>query len=321
MSDEPFKQLVAKPFIESIRKYYQPPPCNAPDVPIPNPDKEIIALATAVFQGVDPRVYDTHRVLVAQLAVDYGPNLWIIPIHERMTFPDAPLFSVAAMMNMEDVVGKRADWFFWVEDDICVPKDIVRKLRAAADPEERPFVAAIGYDRNPPFPIAVWDFREGGNLEQWTSIPDQEVVQAGATGLTAALIHRSVFDRVKEPYFASGSAMLTMGHKDNQIQRGIKPDAWWSCRLKDAGIPTFIHTGINVTHLGARIPVNRETVTFLRSEFGRKDAERRFRGGNLQSKPNERVDSPVHADIRQGVPEGVGGTHGVDGELGEEILT
>lgn len=311
------KQLLAKPLVRSVMDYYQPPLCTVPSPSLPDDNGEIFVLATACFQGIDPRAYDTHRHLVAQMAVDYKNNLWMIPVHERMTFPDAPLFAVAAMFNMEEYASRKADWFVWVEDDICVSQDTVRKLRAAADPIKRPFVAAVGYDRNPPFPISVWDWEDDG-LVRWETIPDQEVVQAGATGLTAALIHRSVFDRVKEPYFAAGSAMLTLGHKDNQIQRGIKPDAWWSCRLKDAGIPTFIHTGINVTHLGARIPVNRETAPFLGKEFSGKDAERKFRG---QSGDDKRISSPVHADIRQSVSEGVGGTHGTSNELGEEILT
>ena len=318
MPSNPLRQLVAKPTIAAIVEYYQPPLCQAP-APTCNPDKEVVVLATACFQGVDPRVYDTHRALVAQLAVDYGVNLWIIPVHERMPFPDAILFTLGAMMNMEVATGRKADWFFWVEDDVCVPKDIVRHFRANADPAKRPFIAAVAYDRNPPFMPAVWDWLPDGNLRQWTheEVPQAGLHEVGAVGLTAALIHRSVFDRVEEPYFAAGSPMLTFGDKKNQIVKGIKPDGWWSIRLKQKGIPSYVHAGVLVTHLSARIPINRDTAIMFRDlpGFHFADFERTMRG-QLAQGMDTRNGGSVPPGVRQGGPQGLDGGHDGGGGAG-----
>ena len=307
MPNQPTRQLVAKPSVAAITEYFQPPIARIPSPPQPVPHKEVVALATACFSAVDPRVYDTHRMLAGQMCIDYGSNLWMIPIQERMPFPDACIYSIACMMNTERQIGRKANWFFWLEDDVCVEKDAFRKLRAVAHPEQRPFVAAIGYDRNPPFPPAVWD-KEGDSLRQWTpdDVPAEGVHKVGATGLVCAIIHRTLFDKIDEPYFAAGSPVLSFGGPTTEVIRGIKPDAWWSCRLAEKGIPTYVHAGVMTTHLGARLPVNVETAVELRNieAFSRANYERTFRGRH-----QKRDSSAVPAGVRQGGPPSVAGGH------------
>ncbi len=230
------------PSLAEIIEYYHPPAPRI--VQAPHPQNEVVALGTAVFQSVSPRVYDSHRFLVAQMATDYGQNLWQIPVHERMPFPDAPLYSLGCMFNIEKTFKRRADWFLWLEDDVSVPPDLMRRMRKSADPNERPIVACVGFDRIPPFRPAVWDLVDG-EVRQWTSVPDNGVWEVFATGFVCVLMHRSIFDKMKEPYFATSSNRFKADKRANDIAKGYKPDAWFCRQAREAKIKIHVDSSIN----------------------------------------------------------------------------
>ena len=334
------------PSIEDILDYGNPDSCVG--VQPSNPDQEIVALATAVFQSIEPRVCDSHKALTARLGADYRENLWLIPAQERMPYPDACLYAVASMMQTERVTGRKADWFLWLEDDVVVPSDLFEKLRSAADPEKRPFVATVGYDRYPKFLPAVWDETKEGRLKRWVDQPSDGVVEVAATGLVAALFHRSLFDVVPQPWFGVTQRHLKNFHENVDspadspiaVGAGFKPDMFWSRKLHECGIPILVHCGVTTTHMGLSIPINSRTAPILRElSFMERDnleamTRGHTRGDNSVSEeitddqraecdpaPETRKSSPVYANLRQSVPASVGWAHGTGNELGEEVLT
>ncbi len=222
------RRLLDGPSLAEIIEYYHPPPPRIAQPPCPQ--NEVVAWGTAVFQSVSARVYDSHRFLAAQLATDYGTNLWQIPVHERMPFPDAPLYALGCLFNIEKKFGRRADWFLWLEDDVSVPADLMRRLRKSADPNERPIMACVGFDRIPTFRPAVWELVDG-KVKQWTSVPDNGVWEVFATGFTCVLMHRSIFDKMEEPYFATSSSHFKKDDPTHDVAKGHKPDAWFCERI------------------------------------------------------------------------------------------
>ena len=76
---------IYSPSIEEVLELGNPPLCNS--VAEMDPCKEVVALATPVFQSISPRVFDCHKMLAAQMGQDLGPNLWLIPSQERMPYP------------------------------------------------------------------------------------------------------------------------------------------------------------------------------------------------------------------------------------------
>ena len=336
-------QEIYSPSIEEVLELGNPQLCNG--VQPSNPSKEVVALATSVFQSIEPRVFDCHKMLAAQLGYDLGPNLWLIPSQERMPFPDACLFAVASMIATESLHGRKADWFLWLEDDVVVPTDTYQRLRAAADPAERPFIAAVGYDRYPKFLPAVWERTSEGRLKRWTTPPGDGVVRVAATGLVAALFHRSLFERVPQPWFGITSRLLKevsekMESKDDMpisMGSGFKPDMLWSRQLNEVGIPIYIHCGVVATHMGLSLPINKRTAPILRemSFMDRENLEAMTRGyargdnsvkEEITSEQLKDCDprggtSAMPARVRQGVSQGMGGTHGTGDEPGEDILT
>lgn len=272
----------------------------------PDPQKEIVAFATACYGGVYPQCYDSHKLLAAQLVQDYGSNAWFLPTQHRMPLPDAPVYAVGAMLNAERTAKRKADWFLWIDDDVSVPKDLMRMLRASADPEERPYMATVAFIRNPPFRPAIWQ-KVDGVLRQWSSVPDKGVYEVHGTGLCAALFHRSLFDKVPEPWFATIDTTLKTEEKMVDVERGLKPDVWWCNQMQKAGLKIYVDCGPVITHFGTRMPLNRFTapvfgqLTFT-SDIHR--AEREARGELYH-----REGCPVHACVRQGSSEAMAEPH------------
>ena len=254
---------IVLPGINDVIEQYNPPPadfCKGGD-----PGKEIVAVGTAVYQGVVPAAYDSHRTMCANAAWDMGPgNLWILPTMARLTYPFAPLYAVASLFKTEAVAGTKADWFVWIDDDVIVPKDLIRKLRMAADPEDRPFVAAVGYDRYPPFQPAVWEPKKTGDVthrQHWEDSKPSGVYQVDTTGLCAAIFHRSFFDRVPQPWFSSLPPITDL---DGGIESKVNPDAWMCNQCKEAGVPIYVTCDVDITHIGLPMPINRRTAPIFR---------------------------------------------------------
>jgi hypothetical protein len=248
---------VPLPTMSDLFDLYSPP---AADIsPTDEFGGEVLAWGTAVYEGVYPDAYDSHRALAMQLARDYKPgDLWLLRSRERLPYPYAPFYAIGGMFRTEEKLGRRADWLLWIDDDVVVAKDVARVLRRAADPEERPFVAAVGYDRQPPdFLPAVWGNGPDGQYAhlEHDEVPASGIHRVRATGLCAAIFHRSLFDRVSEPWFAVTPPV--------NGQMGLNPDSWWCRQLESAGIPAYVTCDTKVIHLGRKITVSKDTAPFL----------------------------------------------------------
>lgn len=275
--DGPENFTLRVPSVEDVERMYEPPAaafCAGSDS-----SKEIVGVGTAVYEGVPGgKAYDSHRKLIAHLAWDVGPNnLWIMHTMPRMAYPFSILYSIAGLFKTERVAGKKADWFFWHDDDVILPADTVRRLRKSANPTERPFVAACGYDRNYPFKAAVWqsiDDQPGVSAHhQW---PDQKaggLHKVTTTGLCAALFHRSFFDRVPQPWFVTVPPFVEPG---GDLSCRIATDGWLSQQCHDYGVPIYVDCDVTISHRSdnmninsATAPIYREAVEKMRAFIGK----------------------------------------------------
>ena len=238
---------------------------------------ETIAWGMATYDAVTYQANHSQKMLAMQLAWDYEPgNAWVLPTMERLPYPYAIFYSLSSMFATEKQAGRKADWFFWLDDDVVVPRDVVRILRAAADPEERPFVAAVGYDRLWPHRPAVWKVIETGSNKmplavRFDPVPESGTHRVHTTGLCAAIFHRSLFDKVSEPWFAVAPPVYDIG---GGHERGINPDTWWSEQMNNAGLPVYVCCDVEIIHLGKSIAVCRKTAGIMRelNRAGRAEA-------------------------------------------------
>lgn len=267
---------LAVPSVEDVQEIYNPPSadfCKGWDK-----DKEIFAIGSNVYQGVVPEAYDSHRNMCLQAAWDCGPgNIWILPTRARLTYPFAPLYAIASLFGTERRAGRKADWLVWIDDDVLVPKDLIRQLRQDADPEKRPFVAAAGFDRKPPFRAGVWEAWQCGGAtsrRQWVAgepsrtgevaMPTSGVHEVMYTGLCAAIFHRSWFDRVPQPWFATVPPMVDAA---DRLDHGTTPDGWLCTQCHVAGVPVHVTCNVKITHIGVPLNINYDSAKALRHVF------------------------------------------------------
>jgi len=253
------------PSVEDVIEGLNPPIATN----VPPKDGEIVALARAVYSGVQPAAYDSHLKLAAQMGRDYGDNLWILSTRPRLPYPFAPLYALGCMILTENARKRKCDWILWLDDDVIVPYGLMRKLREVADPAERPFVAVVGHDRGAPFKPAVWDFDKVGRVtvsRQWETetMPKSGVHRVDCTGLCAALWHRSLFEKIPQPWFISTPGEV---FPDGGIEHKINPDSWFCEKCRENNIPIHVCCDITIAHLGDAMPIHSKSAPVLAQIF------------------------------------------------------
>lgn len=155
---------------------------------------------------------------------------------------------------------KDAEWLLWIDTDMGFDHDMVERLVAAADPVERPVVGALAFmnrETNPTGPgtfrtipaptIFDWNTDADGNegfVVRWAYERDQ-LVRCAGTGSACILIHRSVFERVRDEFGPVWYDPL----RNPSTGELISEDLSFCGRLSMLDIPLHVHTGIRTSHL------------------------------------------------------------------------
>jgi len=143
---------------------------------------------------------------------------------------------------VEQALREGCEWVFFLDSDVVLPPNGLQILFGCA----YPFISALYGSKHGT--TAVWrKVREHGN-ERYVAIPLHELTSRPVftepnivIGLGASLIHRSVFDRLKRPWFK-----WTQGLEDG----GVSEDFYFCEKCSAAGISIYIRTDIKCRHLG-----------------------------------------------------------------------
>lgn len=177
-----------------------------------------------------------------------------------------------------DFLATDAQWLWWVDTDMGFEPDIVERLLESADPTERPVVGAlcfaqrehvsdgVGGWRPVAWPTVMdWNVIDGvGGFEVRWDYPRNTLTRVSATGSACILIHRTVFERMRDAY---GEVAREMNR-----ERGVPEDlglpwnGWYTrvtnpttgelmgedlsfcARLLRLEIPVHVDTSIETTH-------------------------------------------------------------------------
>jgi len=151
-------------------------------------------------------------------------------------------------------------WLLWLDTDMGFQPDLLEQLITAADPVKRPIVGALCFSQRELaqdgkggyHTIAtptVFDWVEGlgpDRLEGFEiryDYPVNALVRIGGTGSAAILIHRSVFERMREKY---GDEWY---HRIQANEGSMGEDLSFCMRATALDIPIHVHTGVRTTHL------------------------------------------------------------------------
>lgn len=157
-----------------------------------------------------------------------------------------------------------SEWLFWIDTDMGFGPDTVDQLLAAADPTTRPVVGALCFAQRELVPDdangcrvktapTIYDWAKSGDKQGFLTRQTYEpgtVTRCSGTGSAAILIHRSVFERIRDEY---GPVWYDRAPEaqpdDNGIRRMQGEDLSFCMRAGTLGIPVYVHTGVKTTHL------------------------------------------------------------------------
>jgi len=234
--------------LEDVARRY--PPIHELSEYKPQYDGEVLVLGRAVYETQPQESTDMLLRLNRHLCYKYAPgNFWILPTYERLPYPFAVYWPLACAFETERQQKRRFEWFLWMDDDVLATPDDFEALKSVANPYLRPFVSALPYDRFEPHCPAVTEFIDG-KPKKWIKAPETGTFAVSHVGLCMALFHRSLFDKVREPWFGVSPPTLN--------GTGMNPDFWWSCQMNKVGIQPYVCCDSKVVHLGRKLRVNRD---------------------------------------------------------------
>jgi hypothetical protein len=155
----------------------------------------------------------------------------------------------------------RADWLWWSDTDAGFFADTVDRLFEAADPVERPVVAAMtfaqreydsdgmgGY-RPIAWPV-VMDWNVVGDragFEVRWDYPKDTLTKCDGVGSHCILIHRSVFERIRDRYGEGFNSWYSRVINPTTGEL-VGEDLSFCMRVRQLDIPIHVHTGVQTTH-------------------------------------------------------------------------
>lgn len=152
----------------------------------------------------------------------------------------------------------KADWLLWVDTDMGFPPDVVDRLFDAADPVDRPVMGALcfanrdmeddtmGGRRTVAGPVIMhWthDGDKAGFDIRW-DYPLDTVVRCDGIGSACVLIHRSVFEKVRDRYGEHWYTRVPNPSTGNLVSEDLS----FCVRMMALNIPVHVHTGVKTTH-------------------------------------------------------------------------
>lgn len=156
----------------------------------------------------------------------------------------------------------KADWLMWVDTDMGFEPDTIDRLMEVADPTTRPIVGAlcfaqredeqdgVGGYRPITWPV-VMDWNVVNDRAGWQirwDYPRNTVTQVHGTGSACVLIHRSVFERIRDEYGPEWCSWYTRVLNPTTGEL-VGEDLSFCLRVMRLEIPMFVHTGVQTTHL------------------------------------------------------------------------
>lgn len=157
----------------------------------------------------------------------------------------------------------KADWLLMLDSDMTFKPDLLERLLDNADPEKAPIVGGLcfGFDDKAniqPTLFGLVGDESSPQVIRYHEWPPDAMFQVAATGTACLLIHKSVFERVRDvelpqrggrrgfndafPWFQETE------HDDSPVSEDIT-FCWRAALL---GIPIFVNTAVQLGHIKDR---------------------------------------------------------------------
>lgn len=147
------------------------------------------------------------------------------------------------------------DWLFMVDSDEYITIDAFAKLVNSADKDEVPFIAGLYFAANwktptelEPVPL-IFKLTDFNGVQPYLDYPKDSVVDIYAAGTGCLLIHRRVFETMRDK-FADQWGYNWAWFQDGPIgdDKWLSEDLSFCDRVQAAGFKLKAHTGAVVPH-------------------------------------------------------------------------
>lgn len=195
------------------------------------------------------------------ISAELSLNLITIARERRERFDSiVAVGNTSLLVRTRNVIVKQflddteAQWLLMIDSDQKLPLDAFDKLCEAVHDKDRPVVAGLVFaafwtDQQELLPVPViyrWDDAEG--ITPMHDYPTDQVVEIDAAGTGCLMIHRSVFEKMRE-MATDNQGPDWCFFMDGPINgRWYGEDLLFSRKLKAMGIPIHAHTGAILPH-------------------------------------------------------------------------
>ena len=155
-----------------------------------------------------------------------------------------------AAIEMWGTVG--TDWALWVDSDIVLTKEHLKTLWDSADKSARPIICGVYFISKEmesslmkPMPCVFNETGDEYKINYLHPLPKNQVVKVDNAGMGLVLMHKSVLTKLNEK-FSNG---FLFGENNESGEKFIGEDISFFRKVKAAGIPVHVHTGVTAQHM------------------------------------------------------------------------
>jgi len=149
------------------------------------------------------------------------------------------------------------DWLLWVDSDIVISTELIKKLCDAADKVTKPIVSGIYFiskstdnELMQPFPVIFNDI-DKQTIQYIHPLPENQLIRVDSSGMGLVLMHKSIVSKLKNK-FPDQMVFAEEGGVDKEF---VSEDIAFFRKVKEAGIPVYAHTGAIAKHM-KRFPLD-----------------------------------------------------------------
>lgn len=157
----------------------------------------------------------------------------------------------------------KADWLWMVDTDMTFLPDTVERLLEHADPEKAPIVGGLcfGFDDKgeiQPVLFGLVGEQDNPQVIRYHEWPPNAMFQVAATGAACLLIHKSVFERIRDVQVPSRKGRPGFNDafpwfQETEHDGGpVSEDITFCWRAYQSEIPVFVNTAVQLGHIKTR---------------------------------------------------------------------
>lgn len=149
----------------------------------------------------------------------------------------------------------RAEWMWMVDSDMTFEPDTVERLLEHADPDSAPIVGGLCFGFNdaqriqPTLYEMLGEEGDGRRVGRYLEWPPDAMFRVCATGAACLLIHKSVFERIRDAKFSTVYPWFQETEHDGGP---VGEDITFCWRAGKLGIPVYVNTSVQLGHVKDR---------------------------------------------------------------------